>query len=61
MKKIVIYQDREVDGKKVRTILRSISPSPSWQGYSRSGTVIDSEARDLARTLEPSFTGFFIS
>lgn len=61
MKKIVIYQDREVNGKRVRFTLRSISPTEQWQGYTRGGSVIDSEAKNLAKYLEPSCSGYFIA
>ena len=59
MKKIVIYQDREVNGKKTRFTLRSIAPSANWQGFTKTGNVIDSEAKNLARALEPNFTGYY--
>jgi hypothetical protein len=61
MKKIVIFQDSEVNGKKSRVVLRSITPSIEWQGYSRSGLVIDAEAKNLAKYLEPTSTGYFVS
>jgi hypothetical protein len=57
MRKIVIY--KEVEG--VKEILRSIQPSLNWQGYARNGSINDSEARNLARALEPSFTGYFLA
>jgi hypothetical protein len=61
MKKISIYQDKEVEGKKVRQVLRIISPSFAWQGYAKNGSTIDSEVRNLARALEPRFTGYYVS
>ena len=62
MKKIVIYKDVEnVNGKKERHILRAIQPSYNWQGYTKNkNSMIDSEVRNLARALEPSFTGFYV-
>ena len=41
MKKIVIFKDHEVDGKKVRSILRAIKPSSLFIGFSKSGSPID--------------------
>ena len=63
MKKIVIYKDVEnVNGKKECHILRSIQPSYEWQGYAKNkNSMIDSEVRNLARALEPSFTGFYVA
>jgi len=61
MKRIVIYRDSEVKGKRVRTVLRAIRPGSTWQGYSKNGSIIDSEVRNLARVLEPSFTGFYVA
>ncbi len=61
MKRLVIYQDQEVEGKKTRITLRTIKPYFSWQGYTKNGSVIESEARNLARALEPSFTGFYVA
>jgi hypothetical protein len=61
MKKIVIYQDVEVNGKKQRNTLRSIAPSDQWVGFSKSGVVIDGEAKKLARSLEPGFTGYYVA
>jgi hypothetical protein len=61
MRKIVIFQDVEVKGKKVRQTLRAIQPMAGWQGYAKNGSVIDSEARNLARYLEPNNSGYFVS
>jgi len=61
MKRIVIYQDVEVNGKKQRNTLRAIAPSDQWAGFSRSGVVIDGEAKKLARYLEPNFTGYYVA
>jgi|APCry1669189665_1035243.scaffolds.fasta_scaffold00375_8 glucose-6-phosphate isomerase len=59
MKKIVIFKDHEVDGKKVRSILRAIKPSSLFIGFSKSGSPIDSEIKKLASYLEPAFTGYY--
>jgi hypothetical protein len=59
MKKIVFFKDVEVNGKKVRKTLRAIQPSYMWQGYTKGGTIIDSEVKSLGRYLEPSFTGYY--
>lgn len=59
MKKIVIFRDVEVNGKKTRQTLRAIQPSNMWQGFAKNGNTIDSEVRNLARYLEPSFTGYY--
>jgi hypothetical protein len=61
MKRIVIFQDSEVNGKKYRNTLRAIAPSDQWLGFSKSGTVIDSEAKKLAKFLEPNSTGYYIA
>jgi hypothetical protein len=61
MKKIVIYQDVEVNGKKQRNTLRSIAPSDQWVGFTKAGIVIDSEAKKLANSLEPGFTGYYVA
>lgn len=61
MKKIVIFQDREVEGKKQRTTLRSITPSDSWIGFTKGGRVIDSEAKTLSKYLEPGCTGYYLA
>lgn len=61
MRKIVIFQDVEVDGKKVRNTLRAIQPTMEWQGYAKNGSTIDSEVRNLARYLEPKFTGYYLA
>ena len=69
MKKIVIYKDEWIDNpafpdgrqSRVRTTLRAITPSGLFQGYYANGTLNDSEVRNLARYLEPSFTGYSIA
>ena len=61
MKRIVIYQDSTIDGKKYRNTLRAIAPSEQWAGFSKSGAVIDSEAKKLAKFLEPNFTGYYVA
>jgi len=61
MRKIVIYQDVDVNGEKQRNTLRSIAPSDQWLGYSKGGTVIDGEAKKLAKALEPGFTGYYLA
>lgn len=61
MKKIVIYQDVEINGKRQRNTLRSIAPSDQWIGFSKGGMVIAGEAKKLASFLEPSFTGYYLA
>lgn len=59
MRKIVIF--KKVEGNPNKIILRSITPSSLWQGYTKGGTVIEFEAKNLARALEPSFTGYYLA
>lgn len=59
MRKIVIF--KKVEGNPNKIILRSITPSLAWQGYTKSGTVIDADAKNLARALEPGFTGYYLA
>lgn len=59
MRKIVIFRKEEGNPNKI--VLRSITPSPLWQGYTKAGAVIESEAKNLARALEPSFTGYYLA
>lgn len=59
MKKIVIFKDEMIGNKKVRTTLRSITPGFEWQGYTKTGQVIDSEMKKLAKALEPGMTGCY--
>ena len=61
MRKIVIYKDVEVNGKKQRNTLRSIAPSDMWVGYSKGGMIIDGEAKKLASALEPGFSGYYLA
>jgi hypothetical protein len=61
MRKIVIYQDVEINGKRQRNTLRSIAPSDQWIGFSKGGSVIVSEAKKLASFLEPSFSGYYLA
>ena len=58
MKKIVIFK-RDENGNKV--VLRSISPTEAWQGYSSSGNIIDSEAKNLIKVLEPTCNGYYLA
>lgn len=66
MKKIVIFCDEWVPSPthpdrqtKRRSILRSITPNATWQGYYKNGTLNDAEVKSLARILEPTFTGYY--
>ena len=61
MKKLVIFRDYEVNGKRVRSILRAIKPSLAWDGYNENGSVRDSEAKNLAKYLEPTSTGYYMA
>lgn len=62
MKKIIIFKEEMVEGTKVRTILRSVKPGPTWQGYNaKTGAVIESEMKKLASTFEPTSTGCYSS
>jgi hypothetical protein len=66
MRKIVIFRDEfvEVKGaraKRVRHVLRAIRPSANYSGFTKNGAPIDSEIKALARSLEPSFTGYYLA
>ena len=57
MKKIVVYQEFTNDiGEKEKKIIRVIQPSKVWQGFTKKGTIIDSEARNLIKYLEPTLS-----
>ena len=59
MRKIVIF--RKEEGIPDKIVLRAITPSAAWQGYTKAGAVIESEAKNLAQALEPSFTGYYLA
>jgi hypothetical protein len=61
MRRIVIYKDEVVGDKKQRVTLRAIMPTFEWKGYTTTGKVIDSEAKNLAKALEPSMTGYYLA
>ena len=58
MRKIVIYT-KNADGE--RRVLRSIMPSYAWQGYTKTGSIIDSEAKKLMLALDPRATGYYLA
>lgn len=62
MRKITIFKEVTVEGEKVRTILRTIQPGPTWTGYNvKTGAVIESEMKKLAYAVENQMTGCFAS
>lgn len=61
MKKIVIFKDELIEGKRVRTTLRSIAPSDKFQGWYPNGTANEPEVKKLVNYLEPSNTGWFLA
>ena len=63
MKKIVIFQDvvsYSESGKisRERVTLRTVTPGPTFVGYTKKGALIDAEVRKLCQYLEPRFTGY---
>jgi len=59
MRKIVIF--RKEEGNPDKIVLRAITPSIAWQGYTKGGSIIDSEAKNLCRALEPGFSGYYLA
>jgi hypothetical protein len=64
MKKIVIFKDvvtvlSNGRQKRDRVVLRAITPSTSFCGFTKNGAVIDAEIRKLCSYLEPKFTGYY--
>ena len=66
MKKIVIFQDvfTPLDNgkfKREKVVLRSVTPGPTFVGYTKKGALIDAEVRKLCQYLEPRFSGYYAS